>query len=122
MVPATKSTDSPIVQHASHHQFSAMLKNGVKIWEYNPTLLHQKVIVVDGMWACVGSTNFDDRSFQWNDEISMGVLDQGIAQQLRAAFATDMRSATQRSYEEWTHRSLWHKLIDQIAYLGSSQL
>jgi cardiolipin synthase len=122
MVPAASATDTPIVQHASHHQFSAMLKGGVKIWEYKRTLLHQKIVVVDGTWFCVGSTNFDDRSFQWNDEISMGVLDAAIAQQLRAAFADDMRFAMQRSYEEWAHRPLWHKLIDQIAYLGSPQL
>ena len=122
MVPAVSATDSPIVQHASHHTFGQMLKAGVKIWEYNPTLLHQKVIIVDGAWACVGSTNFDDRSFQLNDEISMGVLDSTITAQLRAAFAHDLRSATQRTSAEWEHRSLWHKLIDQLAYLGNSQL
>ena len=122
MVPATSSTDSPIVQHASHHQFDALLKNGVKIWEYQPTLLHQKIIVVDGIWSCVGSTNFDDRSFQLNDEISLGVLDRNVASGLRTAFANDLRSARERHYDEWHHRSLWHKLIDQIAYLGSSQL
>lgn len=122
MVPATSSTDSPIVQHASHHRFTSLLKNGIRIWEYKPTLLHKKIIVVDGMWACVGSTNFDDRSFQLNDEISIGVLDPGIAGQLRTAFANDLKFAEERTYQEWTHRSLWHKLIDQLAYLGSSQL
>ncbi|HEY8180935.1 MAG TPA: cardiolipin synthase [Thermoanaerobaculia bacterium] len=122
MVPATGSTDSPIVQHASHHQFGALLKNGVKIWEYRPTLLHQKIIVVDGIWSCVGSTNFDDRSFQLNDEISLGVFDRNIANGLRTAFANDLRGAKERHYDEWRHRSLWHKLIDQLAYLGSSQL
>jgi len=122
MVPATSSTDSPIVQHASHHRFTVLLRNGIKIWEYKQTLLHQKVIIVDGIWSCVGSTNFDDRSFQLNDEISMGVLDAGIAGQLRAAFANDLKLCQQRTYDEWTHRSLWHKVIDQLAYLGSSQL
>src|SRR5438105_2400759 len=122
MVPATTVTDSPIVQHASHHRFAVLLRNGIKIWEYKQTLLHQKVIIVDGMWSCVGSTNFDDRSFQLNDEISMGVLDRGIAAQLRAAFANDLKLCQQRTYDEWVHRSLWHKFIDQLAYLGSSQL
>ena len=122
MVPATGSTDSPIVQHASHHQYGDLLKRGVKIWEYQPTLLHQKVIVVDGVWSCVGSTNFDDRSFQLNDEISLGVLDRNVANGLRTAFASDLRTARERHLDEWRHRSLWHKLIDQLAYLGSSQL
>ncbi|HJT17176.1 MAG TPA: phospholipase D-like domain-containing protein, partial [Thermoanaerobaculia bacterium] len=79
MVPATSSTDSPIVEHASHHIYGKLMRAGVKIYEYEPTLLHQKVIIVDGIWSCVGSTNFDDRSFQLNDEISMGVLDATLA-------------------------------------------
>ena len=59
MVPATTATDSPIVQHASHHHFGTLLEAGVRIWEYRKTLLHQKMIIVDGVWSCVGSTNFD---------------------------------------------------------------
>jgi cardiolipin synthase A/B len=122
MVPATSATDSPIVQHASHHQFGELMKAGVKIWEFERTLLHQKVIVVDGVWSCVGSTNFDDRSFQLNDEISMGILDPHLAAQLTAAFEADRKFARQRTLEEWTKRGLWHKLVDGLAYLGSSQL
>lgn len=122
MVPAASSTDSPIVQHASHHHFGTLLKGGVKIWEYERTLLHQKVIIVDGVWSCVGSTNFDDRSFQLNDEISVGVVDPNIAQSLRAAFEDDMRFAQQRHFDEWKDRSLWHKLEDGVAYLGNDQL
>ena len=122
MVPATSSTDSPIVQHASHHQFGEMMKAGVKIWEFQRTLLHQKIIVVDGVWSCVGSTNFDDRSFQLNDEISMGILDPQLAAQLTAAFEADRKFAKQRTLEEWKRRGVWHKMIDGLAYLGSSQL
>ncbi|MEA2329289.1 MAG: cardiolipin synthase [Thermoanaerobaculia bacterium] len=122
MVPATSSTDSPVVQHASHHRFGELLKSGVKIWEYKKTLLHQKVIIVDGVWSCVGSTNFDRRALELNDEISMGVVDRNLAAQLRAAFDDDLRHAERRAYDEWSHRSLWHKFVDQLAYLGSSQL
>jgi cardiolipin synthase len=122
MVPATTSTDSPIVQHASHHRFGDLLRAGVKIWEYKKTLLHQKVIIVDGVWSCVGSTNFDRRALELNDEVSMGVLDRNLATQLKAAFADDLRYAEPRSLDQWSHRGLWHKFIDQLAYLGSSQL
>lgn len=122
MVPATSSTDSPIVQHASHHLYGRLMHAGVKIYEYTPTLLHQKVIIVDGVWSCVGSTNFDDRSFQLNDEISMGVLDPSLASELRAAFANDLRSAQQRTFAQWSKRPLWHRFIDQLAYLGRSEL
>jgi cardiolipin synthase A/B len=122
LVPATSSTDSPIVQHASHHHFGTLLKRGVRVWEYQPTLSHQKLIVVDGVWSCVGSTNFDDRSFQLNDEISMGVLDPAIAGQLIAAFNDDVQHARERHFDEWQHRSLWHKLVDGIAYLAHGEL
>jgi len=122
MVPATTSTDSPIVQHASHHQFGTLMKRGIKVYEYQKTLLHQKVIEVDGIWTCIGSTNFDNRSFQHNDEISVGLIDPVIAAQVHATFENDMRESRQRSFEEWRSRSLWHKAIDGLAYLGHGQL
>lgn len=122
MVPSDDATDSPIVQHASHHHFGTLLRRGVKLYEYQPTLLHQKIIVIDGLWSCVGSTNFDDRSFQLNDEISVGFVDPAIAAQLRAAFADDLKKTRQRHFKEWQDRSLWHKMIDGLAYLGRSQL
>jgi len=122
LVPATSATDSPIVQHASHHNFGTMLQRGVRIWEYQPTLSHQKLIIVDGMWSCVGSTNFDDRSFQLNDEISMGVIDPQIASTLIAAFNNDLQHARERHFDEWRKRPLWHKLIDGLAYLAHGEL
>ncbi|HEX2059400.1 MAG TPA: cardiolipin synthase [Thermoanaerobaculia bacterium] len=122
MVPSDDATDSAIVQHASHHHFGTLLKRGVKIYEYDRTLLHQKVIVVDGVWSCVGSTNFDERSFELNDEVSIGVLDPNVAARLRAAFADDLRYAKQRHFEEWQNRSLWHKAVDGVSYLGRAQM
>jgi cardiolipin synthase len=122
MVPSDDATDSAIVQHASHHHFGTLLKRGVRIHEYDKTLLHQKIIVVDGVWSCVGSTNFDERSFQLNDEVSIGVVDPVVAAQLRAAFTNDLRYTRERKLDEWQNRSLWHKTVDGVAYLGRSQL
>ena len=122
MVPSAAATDNAIVQHASHHRFGHLLERGVRIWEYDKTLLHQKVIIIDGIWSCVGSTNFDARSFEINDEASVGVLDQVVAGQLRAAFLEDLRFARERKLEEWSGRSLWHKLKDGLAYLAHEQL
>ena len=121
MVPSATATDSAIVQHASHHRYGSLLKKGIKIFEYKKTLLHQKVIIVDGIWSCIGSTNFDRRALQLNDEVSMGVLDPVLASQLKAVFADDMKFAEQRSLEQWHHRGLWHKAEDGLAYLASSQ-
>ncbi len=122
MVPAASSTDSPIVQHASHHDFGELLKRGVRVFEYKRTVLHQKIIIVDGEWASIGSTNFDDRSFQLNDEVTVGVVDSKIAAQLKAAFENDLKEAEERHFEEWKNRTLWHKLEDGIAYLAHQQL
>ena len=122
MVPSVSATDNAIVQHASHHRFGHLLKRGVRIWEYDKTLLHQKVMIIDGTWSSVGSTNFDARSFEINDEISVGVLDRRVAAELRAAFFQDLRYARERKLGEWSNRSLWHKLQDGLAYLGHEQL
>ena len=99
-----------------------MMQAGVHVYEFQRTLLHQKVIIVDGVWSCVGSTNFDDRSFQRNDEISVGVLDTTIATQLKAAFEDDLRSAKERHLEEWRNRPFWHKWMDGIAYAANPEL
>jgi cardiolipin synthase len=122
MVPATTATDSPVVQHASHHLFKSMMRAGVHVYEFQRTLIHQKVIIVDGIWSCVGSTNFDDRSFQRNDEISVGIVDPAVAGQLKAAFADDLRYCQERHLEEWQKRSFWHKVIDGLAYAANPEL
>ena len=122
MVPSDDATDSPVVQHASHHHFGALLERGVKIWEYERTLLHQKVIVIDGIWSSVGSTNFDDRSFDLNDEVNIGVFDPAVAAQLEAAFEQDPKFARRVTAQSWQNRGWRHKLVDGLAYLGRSQL
>ena len=122
MLPSDNASDNALVQHASHHKFGALLESGVKIWEYDRTLLHQKILVIDGIWSTVGSTNFDPRGFQINDEVNVGFLDATIAAELRAAFQNDMRFSRQRHFDEWQHRSPWHKFLDGLAYLGREQL
>jgi len=123
MVPGTDVSDSALVQHASHHKFGHLLQKGIKIYEYKKTLLHQKVMIVDGLWSAVGSTNFDARSFEINDEISMGIVDPGIAAQLKAAFEEDMKSAEQVQPDSWSNRPIIHKVKDAFFYwAGSEQL
>src|SRR5437870_3146940 len=87
-----------------------LLAAGVRIFEYKKTLLHQKIIIVDGIWSCVGSTNFDDRSFQLNDEVTIGFTDRRIAQKLRKAWRDDLRFAEEIHFEEWRSRAATHKL------------
>jgi len=122
MLPATEATDNALVQHASHHRFGALLKIGIKIWEYEKTLLHQKVMTIDGKWVSVGSTNFDDRSFELNDEVTIGVEDEEFAAEFEAIFESDRKFAREKTLESYKKRTLMHRLTDFGAFLINEQL
>jgi len=115
-------TDSSVVRHAGHRQFDELLRKGIKIYEYQRTLSHQKVMIVDGLWVHVGSTNFDDRSLDINDEASVGLIDPAVAAEFEAAFARDLKDCKQLDAEAWSRRPLWHKLVDRVSYLMNAQL
>ena len=117
LMPAASGSDSPMVQHAGHRHFEELLKLGVRLFEYPHTLLHQKLMTVDGCWCAVGSTNFDDRSFDTNDEITLGILDAGVAAQFDAIFEKYVQRAREIRLEEWRKRGWKHKLKDNAAYL-----
>jgi cardiolipin synthase A/B len=115
-------TDSSVVRHAGHFYWENLMMRGVRIYEYQRTLLHQKVVVVDGLWSLVGSTNLDDRSLDINDEASVGLIDRGIAAELKRAFAEDLRHCREIHLAEWRRRSLWDKGIDAMSYSINGQL
>ena len=117
LMPSTSGSDNPMVQHAGHRNFERLLKCGVRLFEYPHTLLHQKVMTIDGVWSAVGSSNFDDRSFETNDEITLGIKDAAIAQKLDAIFEKYVLKATEIELEAWRKRGLWHKLKDNVFYL-----
>jgi cardiolipin synthase A/B len=122
MIPADTATDAPHVQHASHHHYGTLLKGGVKLFDYQKTLLHQKVLVVDGLWASVGSTNFDDRSFEINDEVSLVVHDERIARELEETFERDLKDSKQVDLEAWKKRPAMHKARDLMWFLFNEQM
>ncbi len=122
MVPG-EVTDSPIVSHAGHRHFSEMLNAGVKIFCFERTLIHQKIMIVDGIWSHVGSTNLDDRSFDINEEAGVGIIDEGIAAELKAAFEDDLKSSVELEAKSWDRGyTLWHRMFDRACYLISGQL
>ncbi|HSF42008.1 MAG TPA: phospholipase D-like domain-containing protein [Thermoanaerobaculia bacterium] len=121
MVPGPV-TDSSVVRHAGHRHYQELLDKGIRICEYQPTLSHQKIMIVDRVWSHVGSTNFDDRSLDINDEASVGLIDEGVAGELRDAFENDLKVCKGLDAESWQQRSLWHKLIDRGSYLLNEQL
>jgi cardiolipin synthase A/B len=70
-MPSSSGSDNPMVQHAGHRNFEKLLRCGVRLFESSHTLLHQKIMTVDGVWSAIGSSNFDDRSFETNDELTL---------------------------------------------------
>jgi cardiolipin synthase len=122
MVPATEVSDMPPIQHAAHRNFQRLLDSGVRIFEYRRTLLHQKLLTADGVWCAVGSSNFDDRSFETNDEITVGFLDRELARRLEQMFRDDLRHCTELNATEWKKRGLLHRLKDSALYLFNEVL
>jgi cardiolipin synthase len=117
LMPATSGSDAPMVQHAGHRDFEKMLECGVRLFEYPHTLLHQKIMTIDGCWSAIGSTNFDTRSFDTNDEITLGVLDHGVAAKFDAIFEKHVKRANEVDLQRWRKRGLLHKLHDHAAFL-----
>jgi cardiolipin synthase len=116
LMPSTGGSDNPMVQFAGHRNFERLLKLGVRLFEYPHTLLHQKVMTIDDVWSAVGTTNFDDRSFDTNDEITLGILDPQIAARLNSVFEKYAARATEIKLEVWRRRGLWPRLKEHAFY------
>ena len=114
--------DSKIVRRASRGTWGKLLEAGVNIFEYQPTMYHVKVMVVDGLWASVGSTNFDNRSFAMNDEANLNVLDAEFAAELEKVFDQDKEKSHQVTLEAWRNRPRMEKVKEWFAGLLRPQL
>ena len=107
--------DHNIVRQASRRQFGDLLRVGIQIYEYAPALLHSKTMVIDGVWATVGSTNLDNRSFAVNDELNVIVYNRDVAQRLEAAFNEDLTRSRPITLRDWKKRGITAKLLETLA-------
>ncbi len=114
--------DSDTVRSASRATWGELLSGGVTIAEYQPTMYHCKVMIVDQLLVSVGSTNFDNRSFRLNDEATLNVMDSAFAAQQTQIFEEDMKLARQITFDQWRNRPLKEKLAERLASLLGSQL
>ncbi len=117
-----KHIDTETVRHASRAVWGELLKAGVEIFEYSPTMFHCKVMIVDGYMVSVGSTNFDNRSFRLNDEANLNIYDEPFATLQLQIFDTDVGHARRVSYSEWQARPLSEKFWDYAAHILGSQI
>jgi len=114
-------TDSEIVQGASRSRWSELLDAGVLIYEYQPSLYHCKVLIVDDVWVSVGSTNFDNRSFRLNDEANLNVYDAVFAAEQAIVFESDKKLSRQMTRADFKSRWLLGKMFDSVAGLFRQQ-
>ncbi|BAO92226.1 cardiolipin synthase [Caballeronia cordobensis] len=117
-----KRIDTHTVREASRACWGDLLAAGVEMFEYQPTMFHCKLIVVDEYLVSVGSTNFDSRSFKLNDEANLNIYDRDFARQQTAIFDDDVTHAKRITLDDWRRRPLAEKLIERIVALLDSQL
>ena len=117
-----KHTDSQVVRIVSRREWGPLLESGVEIYEFEPTMLHTKLLIFDGFMVSVGSTNFDTRSFELNDEASLNVYDSAFAADMTRLFEADLARATRYRFENWRSRPLTQKLAEEILLPLRAQL
>jgi cardiolipin synthase len=116
------NTDSDAARMASKAGWGPLLLAGVEMYEYEPTMFHNKMLIVDRQMVSVGSTNFDLRSFQLNDEASLNVYDTRFAERMTAVFEDDLGHTRRYTYETWKHRPWKEKFAERFVRPLKSQL
>jgi cardiolipin synthase len=122
VVLAPGEIDSQLTYTASRSHYGPLLLGGVQIFEYKASLMHAKTMAVDSIWATIGSTNFDNRSFALNQEVNLTVHDSGVARRLEQIFEEDLKYSKQISYAEWKSRGISERLFELFAFPVKEQL
>ncbi len=119
LTPGVRS-DHAFTRNSSRTLYGPLLKRGVQIYEYQPAMIHVKAMMIDDLWAVVGSTNFDHRSFELNDEVNLAVFDPGVALRLVQDFEKDLQESREITYQEWVRTSRF-RIYDRFESLLSKQ-
>lgn len=120
VVPGRKA-DHMLTRSASRRAYGPLLKEGVQIFEFQAAMIHAKILMIDGLWAVVGSTNMDHRSFGLNDEVNLAVRDRGFTARLERDFARDMAESRAISYDEWRRRPLVERAPELLGWVLQRQ-
>jgi cardiolipin synthase len=112
-------TDAKPVKYSSRSSYDRLMTLGIEIYEYQPTMMHTKAMVVDGVWSMFGSANFDNRSLELNDELNVAVSDRDLARRLLQDFEADLKSAKRLDLATWRRRSPLEKAREYFwSYFG----
>ena len=101
--------------------YGQMLEAGVRIFEYDRGMTHVKTLLVDHLWAVLGTTNLDNRSFEHNDEVNVAFRDAAVHARLLHDFDADRRDGREITLADWRRRPLWEKLIGTVAWILERQ-
>ena len=121
LVPGPK-IDFSLVREASRARWGPLLEAGVEMYEFQPTMIHVKSLVVDSRWVSIGSANVDNRSFSLNDEVNLDVYDEDFAEVHRALFAADLARSQRITKVVWKKEGFWSRLRGRVASLFGGQL
>jgi cardiolipin synthase len=114
--------DKGFVRTAGRASYEELLGAGIRIFEYQPTMLHAKSMVVDGAWSAVGSVNFDNRSFQLHDEVSLCVQSERFARELHEVFERDLEKSDELDAERWSDRGVRRRAAESVTKLARREL
>ncbi|HWQ52313.1 MAG TPA: phospholipase D-like domain-containing protein [Bryobacteraceae bacterium] len=114
-------TDHLLTRRSSRRLYGELLLAGARIYEYQPSMIHTKAMIVDSVWSVVGSTNFDNRSFGLNDEVNLAVLDQPLAARLEKDFAQDLADSRQITYDDWRRRPFFERFHEGLGWIIERQ-
>jgi cardiolipin synthase len=104
--------DHVLARRASRRLYGSLLRAGAQIYEYQESMIHAKILVVDGLWSVFGSTNLDHRSFSINDEVNVASNDVQLAQRFQADFARDLTVSKKMTYRAWRHRPIIERFTE----------
>jgi cardiolipin synthase A/B len=114
--------DHNLVRQASQSRLGRLLQAGIQIYEYRAALLHSKTMVIDSIWATVGSTNLDRRSFELNEELNLVVYNADVARRLERVFVDDLERSRQVTYEQWKKRGIASRVLELFSLPVRGQL
>jgi cardiolipin synthase len=116
-----RNTDQRWVRLASRRMWGGLLQAGIRIFEYRDTMMHAKVLLVDGVWSVIGTTNVDNRSFEHNDEVNVAVMDRAVAARLLEDYVRDIRDSDEITLEQWRARPRWEKIVGPFVWILERQ-
>ena len=120
LVPGKRS-DHMLTRSSSRHAYGKLLKAGASIHEYEPSMIHAKILLIDSIWGVVGSTNFDNRSFGINDEVNLVARDPDFTQRLQQDFAKDLACSRKVTYQEWKRRPVLERAPELLGWVLERQ-